>query len=199
VAPGAHRPLLCRGESAGGHRKRPDAAGPKWTREGLQPHQQTAISTDGRTRGSERPRDNIGYASRAPTPSFTFLAVCPERFQLRQNLPTGVRGKLPGEGWRRFIPESKALDFKKTSESIFSHHLAAPLHPQCPILLQQGRGGAGCRHCSKAGGNHSSSRQQQALLLGLLLPNPAAVLLLGPRLCSGCPKHREGHALVTVP
>lgn len=52
VAPGAHCHLLFRCESASGHRKWPDAAGSKWTREGLQPDQQTAISTDGRTRGS---------------------------------------------------------------------------------------------------------------------------------------------------
>lgn len=97
VAPGAHGPLLSRCESAGGHRERPDAAGSKWARQGLQPHQQAAIPADGRPRGPQCPRDNIRYFSCVFTPSFTCSATSPQWFQLRQNLLTGGRGKLPGE------------------------------------------------------------------------------------------------------
>lgn len=63
MAPCAHWFLRFRCKSAGGHRKWPDAAGPKWAREGLQPNQQTAVPADGRTRGLECPRDNIRYTS----------------------------------------------------------------------------------------------------------------------------------------
>jgi len=63
VAPCAHWSLCFRCKSAGGHRKWPDAAGPKRAREGLQPNQQTAVPADGCTRGLECPRDNIRYTS----------------------------------------------------------------------------------------------------------------------------------------
>lgn len=90
-------PLLSRCESPGGHGERADAAGSQWAGQGLQPHQQAAFPADGCARGPQRPRDNIRCCSRAFTPSSTCSAPSPEWFQLRQNLLTGVRGKLPGE------------------------------------------------------------------------------------------------------
>lgn len=53
------RAFSLRGQPAGRHRERPDAAGPQRPGEGLPPHQQEAHSADGRPGGTQCPSDHI--------------------------------------------------------------------------------------------------------------------------------------------
>lgn len=162
-------PVLSRCESAGGHREWPDAAGSKWAGQGLQPHQQAAIPADGCPRGPQRPRDNIRCSSPAFTPSFTCSATSPEWFQLRPNLLTGARGKLPGE--MEMVYSGIKL-VKSAFKRVCSLHLLTALHLQSPLA-----GKARCRiqgRWPSKGHSHSLSGQRP-LLLGLALADRAMI------------------------
>ena len=53
------RVCWCRRESAGGDGERPDAAGSERSRQSLQPDQSTALPTDGRPGGPQRPGHHL--------------------------------------------------------------------------------------------------------------------------------------------